>query len=217
MNIVIKKINELNPAEYNPREISQFDLDELKKSIQEFGIVEPIIINKDNTIIGGHQRVVACQQLGIQEVPCFIIELDKTKEKVLNLALNKIQGRWDETKLSDLIYKLKKESEENIIGFLNEEIEQYLLKREIQADLNQEYNPDEDEELKKLFERHEKVPVGMEEPEAPRIKTRLSFYTETFEEFNKIREFFKTTRKGELDKDRLIGILKEREEANKEQ
>ncbi len=209
MDIVIKKISELNPAEYNPREISQFDLDELKKSIQEFGLVEPIVINKDNTIIGGHQRVVACQQLGIQEVPCFITELDKTKERILNLALNKIQGRWDETKLSDLIYKLRKENNESIVGFLNEEIEQYILKREIQADLNKEYNPDEDEELRKLFERHEKVPVGMEEPEAPRIKTRLSFYTETFEEFNKIREFFKTTRKGELDKEKLIKTIEQ--------
>jgi len=213
MNIVLKKIEELKPALYNPREISKFDLDQLKESITKFGIVEPVIVNnfkgRENIIIGGHQRIVACKELGHLEVPCFIVELSEQDEKILNLALNKIQGRWDEAKLSDLIFNLRENGAQSITGFMNEEIEQYLIRKQLNNEVNGDYNPDDDEELKKLFDVHEKVPITVGEPESPRIKTRLSFYTETFEEYDLLRKFFETTRKGELNKDKLVEMVKQ--------
>ncbi len=69
--------------------------------------MDPIIINTDDTIIGGHQRLKVLKDLGFTEVDCVVVEVDKTKEKALNIALNKISGSWDVALLKDLIDDLK--------------------------------------------------------------------------------------------------------------
>ena len=100
------KIKELKFAEYNPRIIKDDEFEKLKNSVKTFGIVEPIVVNKDFTIIGGHQRVRAAEAIGIKDVPCNFVDLNKMQEKKLNLALNKIQGEWDNEKLSELIHSI---------------------------------------------------------------------------------------------------------------
>lgn len=91
-------ISDLQPAEYNPREITSEALEGLKASIKKHGITENIIVNKDLTIISGHQRVKACYELGILEVPCRVLDLSKEDEKILNIAMNNphIQGTFSE-------------------------------------------------------------------------------------------------------------------------
>lgn len=94
----IKKItiNKLIPATYNPRKDlkpSDAEYQKIKKSILEFGFVCPLVVNKDMTVIGGHQRLKVLQELGFESVECIIVDLDKTKEKALNVALNKISRR----------------------------------------------------------------------------------------------------------------------------
>ena len=64
MKITLIEINNLNPAEYNPRQISNKQYEDLKASIDKFGLVDPIIINSDNTVIGGHQRLKVLRELG---------------------------------------------------------------------------------------------------------------------------------------------------------
>ena len=197
------KISELKPAAYNPREISEFDLEELQKSLTKFGMVEPAIVNKDMTIIGGHQRVKAAQVLGWTEVPCTLLDLDKRQEKALNLALNKIQGYFDEEKLSLIIQEIQNDA----IGFSEEEVNQYTLRAEIKNEAEGTYDPDDDEALKKLFERNEKVAVGVEEPGTPMRSDKMAFYIDNFEDYQKIKEHFQTTRKGELDKSKLLDFV----------
>ncbi|MGO1368526.1 site-specific DNA-methyltransferase [Senegalia sp. (in: firmicutes)] len=105
-----RDINKLTPAEYNPRKDlkpGDKEYEKIKNSITEFGYVDPIIINSDDTIIGGHQRLKVLRDLGFTEVDCVVIEIDKTKEKALNIALNKISGSWDAALLKDLIDDLK--------------------------------------------------------------------------------------------------------------
>jgi len=84
------KISELKRAEYNPRKISDREMEKLKRSISTFGFVEPVIINKhsgrENTVIGGHQRINAAEALGIAEVPYYPVDLPLAKEKALNIA-----------------------------------------------------------------------------------------------------------------------------------
>jgi len=106
MNISNIPIGDLKPAAYNPRKISRQMLRTLKAGIKEFDLVEPIVVNKDMTIIGGHQRFKACIELGIAEVPCIVLDLPKPKEKALNLALNKITGDWDKKKLEKLLQEI---------------------------------------------------------------------------------------------------------------
>ena len=104
-----RKIADLRPAEYNPRqELHPGDpeYENIARSIKTFGYVDPIIINKDNTIIGGHQRARVLADLGYTAVDVVVLDVDKTHEKALNVALNKITGNWDENKLKDLLLDL---------------------------------------------------------------------------------------------------------------
>jgi len=98
--MLIEKVpaSKLNPAAYNPRKDlkpGDKEYEKLKRSIAEFGYVEPIIWNKTTgNVVGGHQRLKVLLDLGQTEIDCVIVELDDKREKALNLALNKIQGDW---------------------------------------------------------------------------------------------------------------------------
>ena len=122
------KIEELHLAEYNPR-INLKETDEIyqkiKASIEEFGYVEPIIVNsRNNVIVGGNQRVNVLKKKGFTEIECVIVDLDERQEKRLNLALNKITGFWDNEKLKELFDELELSEEELFAtGFDNFEIE----------------------------------------------------------------------------------------------
>jgi len=99
-------VGELKPADYNPRKKlkpGDKEYEKIKNSIEEFGFADPLVVNKDMTIIGGHQRLTVGMALGYTEVPCAVVDVDKVREKALNIALNKITGAWDETMLADLL------------------------------------------------------------------------------------------------------------------
>ena len=204
-------VSELKPADYNPREISTSDLEELKKSIQQFGLVEGIVVNSDMTVIGGHQRLEAAKQLGIAEVPCIVLDLDKKQEKVLNLALNKISGYFNEEKLANVLAELESEA----IGFSEAEISQALMRKEINLEQSEGYNVDDDEEIQKIFDRNEKVAVGVEQPGAPIRSDKVAFYLTNMEQWHKVKSHFATTRSGELDTNKLMNFV-DSTEAKKE-
>ncbi|MCL2539680.1 MAG: ParB N-terminal domain-containing protein, partial [Oscillospiraceae bacterium] len=112
MRIERLAIDSLKAAEYNPRKDlkpGDSEFEKLKRSIEEFGYVEPIIVNKRTgyTICGGHQRYKVLKALGHAEVDCVIVDLDQQKEKALNIALNKIAGSWDEGLLTALLKDLE--------------------------------------------------------------------------------------------------------------
>jgi len=100
MNIEKIEINKLKPATYNPRQISTKDFKSLKESITKFGLVDPIIVNKYFTenyyvVIGGHQRLKICKELGYKDIGCIILDLNKEQERELNIRLNKNTGDFD--------------------------------------------------------------------------------------------------------------------------
>ena len=121
-------VSVLKPAEYNPRKKLKKGDKEYKKienSIREFGFADPLVVNSDMTIIGGHQRLTVAIDLGYTEVPCAVVDVDKTREKALNIALNKITGAWDEEMLADLLKDLgDKDFNLEFTGFEAPEIEQ---------------------------------------------------------------------------------------------
>src|SRR5213593_851507 len=95
-------------APYNPRKISDHDLEALRRSLRFFGTVEPIVVNKrSDRIVGGHQRVKAAQAEGIETLPVVYVDLDDPSEKQLNLALNRISGEFDMEKLAELLKELE--------------------------------------------------------------------------------------------------------------
>lgn len=124
-------ISLINPAPYNPRKDLQPgdpEYERLKKSIEEFSLVEPLIWNETTgNLVGGHQRLKVLIERGETEVEVSVVRLDSVKEKALNLALNKIQGQWDYPKLKDLLVELDTgEFDIEITGFGLDEIEQLL-------------------------------------------------------------------------------------------
>ena len=110
MQIEKRAVVELKAAEYNPRKDLQpgdVEYEKLKRSIQEFGYVEPVIWNKrTGIVVGGHQRLKVMKDLGYTEVDCVVVDLDEAKEKALNIALNKISGEWDNDLLASLLKDL---------------------------------------------------------------------------------------------------------------
>ena len=111
--MLIEKIqtDRLVPADYNPRKDLKSgnpEYEKLKRSLEEFGYVEPVIWNKTTShVVGGHQRLKVLLDMGVTEVDCVVVEMDAEKEKALNVALNKISGDWDKDKLALLIADLQ--------------------------------------------------------------------------------------------------------------
>lgn len=103
-------INRLKASAYNPRKDlkpGDVEFEKLRRSIEQFGYVEPAIWNKrTGNIVGGHQRIKVLKYLGHSEADCVVVELDEIQEKALNLALNKISGEWDLPLLTDLLKDL---------------------------------------------------------------------------------------------------------------
>ena len=96
MIIEKKKISDLIPAPYNPRQSTAKQEQHLKESLEKFGLVEPIIFNKQTGyIVGGHFRVRELKKLGITEIECVIVDLNEADEKELNIRLNANTGSWD--------------------------------------------------------------------------------------------------------------------------
>ncbi len=105
MNIEKKKLADLQPADYNPRKDlkpGDADYEKLKRSIEEFGYVDPIIWNeRTGRICGGHQRFKILKAQGVEEAEVVIVDFDEEKEKAFNIALNKVNGDWDKDKLAE--------------------------------------------------------------------------------------------------------------------
>jgi len=122
------KVSELMPADYNPRKDlkpGDAEYEKLKRSLEEFGYVEPVIWNKTTgNVVGGHQRLKVLMAMGMTEIECVVVELSEEKEKALNVALNKISGDWDKDKLALLIADLQgSDFDVSLTGFEPAEID----------------------------------------------------------------------------------------------
>lgn len=125
MLIEKKKIRDMNRAVYNPRiELIPGDTEyeNLRRSINTYGLVIPVVWNKrTNNLVGGHQRLSVLENEGETEVDVSVVDLDETQERQLNIALNKIEGGWDEDKLADLLAELGEDA--ILTGFTQQEID----------------------------------------------------------------------------------------------
>ncbi|KOA21160.1 DNA adenine methyltransferase YhdJ [Clostridium homopropionicum DSM 5847] len=133
MDIQKIAVEKLNPAKYNPRkDLKKGDpeYEKLKRSIETFGYVQPVIWNKKTGhIVGGHQRFKILKEQGVAEVECVVVEMDEAEEKALNIALNKVSGDWDMPKLAELLEDLDKSMfDVSLTGFDAAEIDDLFSK-----------------------------------------------------------------------------------------
>ena len=144
------KVEQLNEAAYNPRiplEPGMPEWEKLRNSIVQFGNVEPIVWNKrTGNVVGGHQRLKVLKSLGYEAVPCSIVDLSEEDEKLLNVALNKINGQWDYEKLEELLSGYDREVA-TLSGFSEDEIAVILASNEDLWEDEEDYSEwDEDTE-----------------------------------------------------------------------
>ncbi len=116
--IVRMRISEITPADYNPRKISDEALAGLDASISRFGLVQPLVFNtRTKRLVGGHQRLKALTNRGVQEADVVLVDLDPVEEKALNVALNNPHTSGEYT---DELQALLSEISEADDGFMEE-------------------------------------------------------------------------------------------------
>lgn len=120
-------IHQINAAAYNPRvdlQPGDAEYEKLRRSIESFGYVEPIVWNeRTGNMVGGHQRYkIMVNELGT-ELEVSVVDLDDEQERLLNLALNKVSGRWDDEALARLLAELQEAGADlGLAGFDQDEI-----------------------------------------------------------------------------------------------
>lgn len=135
-------LGRINPAPYNPRldlKPGQPEFEKLQRSVEEFGLVEPLVWNqRSGYLVGGHQRLKVLKARGATKAPVVVVDLPPEREKALNLSLNKVQGGWEEPRLAALLQELTEtpdfdlrmtgfeadEAEDLIAGLLEEDDEE---------------------------------------------------------------------------------------------
>ena len=142
MEIRTLKAADLHPAEYNPRKDLQpkdAEYQKLKRSIEAFGYVEPIIWNETTgNVVGGHQRLKVLLEAGKTDIECVVIHVEEKDEKILNVLLNKVKGRWEIGKLADLLKELDDAGEMELTGFEDWELQSLLMQYDHIQDLMEE-------------------------------------------------------------------------------
>ena len=176
MEIRKVKVSDLRPAEYNPRQDlkpGDREYEKIARSIDEFGYVEPIVWNETTgNIVGGHQRLKILIERGETEVEVSVVRLNEHDEKVLNVALNKITGRWDTGKLTDLLKELQAEGAMEVIGFEDWELDALSMQYDHIDDLlNEDFSEFAAKEPKDTFTMTFTLPED--------VKTAVQEYIET--------------------------------------
>lgn len=176
MEIRKVKVSDLRPAEYNPRQDlkpGDCEYEKIARSIDEFGYVEPIVWNETTgNIVGGHQRLKILIERGETEVEVSVVRLNEHDEKVLNVALNKITGRWDTGKLTDLLKELQAEGAMEVTGFEDWELDALSMQYDHIDDLlNEDFSEFAAKEPKDTFTMTFTLPED--------VKTAVQEYIET--------------------------------------
>ncbi len=149
METAIMKLEDIRPADYNPRKALKPGDDEyeaLKNSLDRFDLVEPLVLNKTTgNLVSGHQRLTVLKDKGKTEAEVVLIEVDEEQEKLLNIAINKIDGEWDYKKLEELFDEIDADDIQ-YTGFTAEELLSMFGEEEYDTDDYEETDDDADEE-----------------------------------------------------------------------
>jgi DNA modification methylase len=122
-------IETLRPDPANPRKISIAEMESLTRSLREWGFVQPVLVRReDSVVIGGHQRLLAARRLGMKTVPVIFVDLAQEQARLLNVALNKISGEWDEELLARMLADLRTvdDLDLTLTGFDEDELDKLL-------------------------------------------------------------------------------------------
>ncbi len=184
MKTAIMKLTEITPAEYNPRKTlkpGDTEYEALKNSLERFGVAEPLIVNEaTGNLVSGHQRLNVLLEMGVEEVEVVLVKLDEDQEKLLNIAMNKIEGEWDYKKLEALFGEISA-ADIKFTGFSEEELQNLFEDGGYGPDLG-DNEPEEDDVAEEGSGGAEKEAAEEQEPPRRDFNIFLSFPTKEIAE-----------------------------------
>ena len=165
MEIRTLKAAQLAAADYNPRRDLQpedAEYQKLRRSMETFGYVEPIIWNeRTGRVVGGHQRLKVLLEQGREDIEAVVVDLAEKDEKILNVLLNKVKGRWDIGRLADLLQQLDETGDMEVTGFEDWELQSLLMQYDHIKDLMEEdFSDYSDKKEKDTFTMTFSLPEG---------------------------------------------------------
>ena len=165
MEIRTLKEAQLTAADYNPRRDLQpedAEYQKLRRSIETFGYIEPIIWNeRTGHVVGGHQRLKVLLEQGTEDIEAVVVDLEEKDEKILNVLLNKVKGRWDIGRLADLLQQLDETGDMEVTGFEDWELQSLLMQYDHIKDLMEEdFSDYSDKKEKDTFTMTFSLPEG---------------------------------------------------------
>jgi len=133
-------LSQVNPAPYNPRkDLKPKDKEykKLERSISEFGLVQLLVYNeRTGNLVGGHQTLKILKEKGKEKAKMSVVDLPLSKEKQLNIALNKIKGEWERDRLVELLDELQEDEDDLMAtGFDDKEIDNLIQEMKTDRDL----------------------------------------------------------------------------------
>lgn len=141
MNIVYKNIKELKPYKKNAKKHSKEQVEQIANSIEEFGFIQPVIIDSNNCVVAGHGRILGAKEAGLKQVPTVMLE-DLTEEqiKAYRLVDNKLnESDWDFSLLDEELGVLADDIDMELFGFEFDEIEEEEQKKKVEFEIKEKY------------------------------------------------------------------------------
>jgi len=144
VNVQSVAIGKIRPARYNPRkDLKPEDPEyrQLQKAIDHFGLVEPLVWNKQTgNLVGGHQRFKILKARGDKTVAVSVVSLNTREEKALNIALNKHSGEWNPKALGLLLKDLQVSGfDMETVGFDAKELKAFEAPELTPVQLSEQY------------------------------------------------------------------------------
>lgn len=144
MRLEKRRLADLKPAAYNPRKAlrpGDEEYEKLAASIEKHGYIDPIVINEDGTIIGGHQRRTVMMDLGYEEAEVIIVDLpDKNDEIAANIALNQITGEFEKDALMGLLIQLEGSGYDTMAaGFSTHDLSELFAQVDLQTEAQDDH------------------------------------------------------------------------------
>lgn len=140
LNIVYKPIKELKPYKKNAKKHSKEQVEQIANSIKEFGFTQPVIIDKHNSVVAGHGRILGAKKAGLKQVPTVCLE-DLTEEqiKAYRLVDNKLnESEWDYSLLDEELENLTEDIDMDLFGFEMDEQQEKETKKKVEFEVKKE-------------------------------------------------------------------------------
>ena len=141
LNIVYKPIKELKPYKKNAKKHSKEQVEQIANSIKEFGFTQPVIIDKHNSVVAGHGRILGAKKAGLKQVPTVCLDnLTEEQIKAYRLVDNKLnESEWDFSLLDEELGMLSDDIDMDLFGFEFDEIEEEEHKKKVEFEIKEKY------------------------------------------------------------------------------